>query len=630
MAKLMFYLLFSWTVIDANSTYWPRMRFSDKDFLAAESTVTRIHLSEDQVPAWTLLGEEPDSILTARQNILSLFNFQSPDKDPTETELAWTQTRKRRSPPSADNSYNITVVHRTNTPHHVFVCGTHQETLCCDVNLSNQPPGCTPTDKTRKIQSDMRELALKEGEPSLLVESEQGSYLYVAYSGSKEYGGIYKFGRNKVRPRPQDKEQHYVSLVHSKRDGDPPQDRMLAFYNEKNRDPSLYGEMWIPYISQVCMSDIGGPKNTLQFTWTSQMSARLYCGDPDSKQYFSELVDVATVHAERWQNTTIYALFRNEWHMTAVCIYTVQEIDRIFTDSPFKEGSSVRKCESDSTATPLHVLKKMDKPAEMLDWIRPVPESGLLLFGHHSYTHITVDGSHFQGNSSHPVLFLALKSGAIHKAIKYQNRSFIIAEYDLFTDKTPILSILLHPSSKKLYVNTKEQLVRLDVRNCAHYGNSCRDCVLARDPYCGWNGRTCTSELGGPVQNMTHGDHSICKSDSGQASKLTDSARPGNSIKVPSKSRYFLQCPVTSHHAQYTWQHPGGSQTCSSREPQCLLLIDSMGPHQEGAYTCVSEEMGHTRVLVESQLQLGSGAGVSRSALALVLAGVLVSLVKYD
>lgn len=60
-------------------------------------------------------------------------------------------------------------------------------------------------------------------------------------------------------------------------------------------------------------ADVGGPKNTLQFTWTSQLNARLFCGDPASKQHFSELVDVATVHAERWLDTRVYALFRNEW-----------------------------------------------------------------------------------------------------------------------------------------------------------------------------------------------------------------------------------------------------------------------------------------------------------------------------
>lgn len=47
---------------------------------------------------------------------------------------------------------------------------------------------------------------------------------------------------------------------------------------------------------------------------------------------------------------------------------------------------------------------------------------------------------------------------------------------------------------RKLYVNSRSELVQLDVANCAHYGDSCEECVLGRDPYCGWNGTHCTPE----------------------------------------------------------------------------------------------------------------------------------------
>ncbi|XP_015224571.1 PREDICTED: semaphorin-7A-like, partial [Cyprinodon variegatus] len=94
--------------------------------------------------------------------------------------------------------------------------------------------------------------------------------------------------------------------------------------------------MWLPFVSQVCTADEGGPKNNLRFKWTSLMNARLYCGNPDSKQHFSELVDVAIVDAPRWQDTRVYGLFRNEWGMSAVCIYTIEDINNIFITSPFK------------------------------------------------------------------------------------------------------------------------------------------------------------------------------------------------------------------------------------------------------------------------------------------------------
>lgn len=47
---------------------------------------------------------------------------------------------------------------------------------------------------------------------------------------------------------------------------------------------------------------------------------------------------------------------------------------------------------------------------------------------------------------------------------------------------------------RKLYVNSGSELVQLDVANCALYGDSCEECVLGRDPYCGWNGTHCTPE----------------------------------------------------------------------------------------------------------------------------------------
>lgn len=48
-------------------------------------------------------------------------------------------------------------------------------------------------------------------------------------------------------------EQHYVGLVLSRREDNHLQDKVYAFYNEKNRDTGLSSEMWLPYVTQVCM-----------------------------------------------------------------------------------------------------------------------------------------------------------------------------------------------------------------------------------------------------------------------------------------------------------------------------------------------------------------------------------------
>ncbi|XP_028420164.1 semaphorin-7A isoform X3 [Perca flavescens] len=386
----------------------------------------------------------------------------------------------------------------------------------------------------------------------------------------------------------------------------------------------------------VCcdMEDRGGIKNHLRYSWTSQMNARLFCGDPDSRQHFSELVDVATVHADQWQNTRVYALFRNEWGMSAVCVYTIQDIENIFTTSTFKgkdnQPGRPRQCVADSTKIPLDALKMIIENSEMEEWVRPVNNSGPLLFNHHSYTHIYVDSS----QNNHPtVLFLSLNNGGIHKVMESKSQTFVIAEYRPFNHGAQVLHMVLHASSRKLYVNSRSELVQLDVANCAQYGNSCGDCVLARDPYCGWNGTHCTP--GGELQDVTQGDYSICVSTSklqqpGKAFRYstdTHADEAKGSITLPPESKYFLQCPVSSHHAQYTWRHHESNTSCSSMKQQCLLLIDSMGAEQVGTYTCVSEEKGYSRVLAQYQLRLGSTA-VGRSSSPLVWLCLMAVLIQ--
>lgn len=59
--------------------------------------------------------------------------------------------------------------------------------------------------------------------------------------------------------------------------------------------------------------DAGGSKQILQFSWTSQMSSRLYCGDPARRQHFTQLLDVAALPGPWWNQTRVFALFRNQW-----------------------------------------------------------------------------------------------------------------------------------------------------------------------------------------------------------------------------------------------------------------------------------------------------------------------------
>lgn len=105
-------------------------------------------------------------------------------------------------------------------------------------------------------------------------------------------------------------------------------------------------------------------------------------------------------------------------------------------------------------------------------------------------------------------------SGGIHKVLSINNQAFVIAAYQPFPPRAHVLGAMLHPASvsdhasalhaascllrppclpqKKLHAYTNRELVQLDVARCSQYGDQCEDCVLARDPDCGWNGTHCT------------------------------------------------------------------------------------------------------------------------------------------
>lgn len=38
-----------------------------------------------------------------------------------------------------------------------------------------------------------------------------------------------------------------------------------------------------------------------------------------------------------------------------------------------------------------------------------------------------------------------------------------------------------------LYVGTAMEVQRLPLADCGRYGDSCRECILSRDPYCAWD-----------------------------------------------------------------------------------------------------------------------------------------------
>lgn len=47
-------------------------------------------------------------------------------------------------------------------------------------------------------------------------------------------------------------------------------------------------------------------------------------------------------------------------------------------------------------------------------------------------------------------------------------------------------------SQQQLYVGSEIGVAQVRLHQCDLYGSECADCCLARDPYCAWDGLTCS------------------------------------------------------------------------------------------------------------------------------------------
>ncbi|XP_073706357.1 semaphorin-7A-like [Garra rufa] len=457
----------------------------------------------------------------------------------------------------------------------LFICTSSDgNAVCCNLNSSYSQINCFTSEN---YEPDINE-------PSLLI----GKMLYF----TKSEKGLYRIQDDKIDniwSQPTQAEQTYLKLIAGKGQH---RDKVYSFFAEKHKSKEGESEHWIPRVSQSCMNDKGGSKSYLQSSWTSMIYTRLFCG----RGYeFTQMIDVATLETEH--DTKIYALFRNYWNMSAVCVYNMTKISTIFTSSQFnstKVPANHRPgtCVDDSTSLSSEVLAFMKERPEMMDWV--MPENGPLLFRHRHYTHIQVDRVR-----GHTVLLLSLESGGIHKVLEepVEQPVFVIAEYLPFPRGTHITSMLLDASEKRLYVSSSNEVAQIDLQKCKVYGDECDECRLSRDPYCGWEGFRCSSTAKKPATDIKD-----CSNMPAAAPSKTEIGDKASVLQIPPSSKYFLLCPMTSNHATYHWKHGETRKECAHSDRECLYLFHSINKTHEGMYECMSSEEGYNRMVIRYEL----------------------------
>lgn len=438
---------------------------------------------------------------------------------------------------------------------------------------------------------------------------------------------------------------HMAHIPEGERSPEGDDDKIYLFFTETAVEYDSYSKVHVSRIARVCKGDVGGLR-TLQKKWTSFLKARLDCPIPNTNLLLL-VQDVFHFCPGDWTTCVFYAIFTPESdssQYSAVCAYGIEDVKAVFSKSKFKtsvevEMSSVKwvmysgelpdprpgAC-IDDHARGKGITKSLDLPDKTLQFIKekhlmdqavkPIGDRPLLVRRGAAFTRIVVATATDLNGDTHQVMLIGTKSGSVLKAVNYNGEMIIIEEIQLFDLSQPIK--ILRLSDTTLYAGSEVGVVQVSVSECGRYLN-CLDCVLARDPYCGWDldtGRcytinsTHSTRNSSVIQSLKEGNANGC-SPSDNDKVVSRSFFPGNTVK--------LSCQPYSNLAQVEWQVDGRPITASSTIEilsDGLMILNASEEHN-GHYTCdtvetVSQWKYRTKhAAYDLKLWLGSGTTAS-------------------
>uniref|UniRef100_A0A8C1KNU8 Sema domain-containing protein n=1 Tax=Cyprinus carpio TaxID=7962 RepID=A0A8C1KNU8_CYPCA len=395
-------------------------------------------------------------------------------------------------------------------------------------------------------------------------------------------------------------------------------DKLYFFFTERNTEPTAYSSQTkVARVARVCKGDIGGQR-TLQRKWTSFLKARLVCAIPDYELHFNVL-RILLNQETSFNLSPFFILFltaRRNVKMSAVCQYSLRDVQIAF-DGPYMELQDTKwreytgkvpeprpgSCITDqhrallinsSRDLPDNVLNFARRHALMSRQIQPVGGRPVLLQRSADYTKIAVKQVVGLDGRVYDMLFIGTDEGWLHRAIKIRDRVHIIEELQLFKKKQPINNMVISHKQNSIYVSAATGVVQVPLSSCERY-TSCYDCVFARDPLCGWDGRVCAEiaayanrySLVQDVQMGSRGCTNITSD--GFVMHRTRAVMAGDDV--------LLQCEIRSNLATPHWTLNGQKLLgygvdFGYRTGNDGLLIIGTQNQQSGHYRCYAVENG--------------------------------------
>ncbi|XP_043944265.1 semaphorin-3C [Protopterus annectens] len=427
---------------------------------------------------------------------------------------------------------------------------------------------------------------------------------------------------------------------------DPNDAKVYFFFKEKVSDYSGNTKHIHSMIARICPNDIGGQRSLVN-KWTTFLKARLVCSvlaDDGTETYFDELEDVFFLDKENPRTMLIYGIFSTSSSIfkgSAVCAYRMADIQTVF-NGPFahQEGPNhqwvayqgripyPRPGTCPGGAFTPHITSTKEFPDDVVTFIRnhplmynpvyPIHRRPLVVRSgsDYKYTAIVVDQVN-AADGKYNVLFLGTDQGTVQKVIVLPNNSsrneLILEELELFKNHIPITTMEISSKKQQLYATSEAGIAQVSLHRCDVYGKACADCCLARDPYCAWDGKSCsrfypTGKRRSRRQDVRHGNPlTQCR-----GFDLKGYRNAAETIQYAVKNNTtFLECISKSPQASVKWllQRNNDRRKEVKQNERIIvtehgLLIRSIQEQDEGVYFCVATENNFKHILARVNLRM--------------------------
>ncbi|XP_078530307.1 semaphorin-3E isoform X1 [Lissotriton helveticus] len=538
------FLLVAWVVfqvhlngLSAADTRQPRLRLSHKELWDLNRTSVFHRPAGALDLRVMLLDEYQERLFVGGRDLV--YSLSLDHVSDNHKEIRWPSTSQqtedcqRKGKESNECANFVRVLHHYNRTH-LLACGTGAfDPVCAFIRV-----GLRSEDKIFQLEPQRIERGRGR------CPFDRSSPFSSTFIGGELFAGLYSdyWGRDAAIFRTMGRQPHIRTEHDDERllnepkfvgsgvipDNDDHDDnKVYFFFTEKAQETDKGNGAIYARVGRVCANDVGGQR-TLINKWSSFLKSRLICSVPGPNgidTYFDELQDIFLLQTRDSKNPEIFGLFTttsNIFKGYAICVYHMSSIRESF-NGPYahkegpeyhwsmyegkvpypRPGSCASKVNGGRHAStrdyPDDVLRFSRSHPLMYEPVKPVHKRPALVKtdGNYNVKQIAVDRVEAE-DGPYDVLFIGTDNGIVLKVITIYNQQteiteeVILEELQVFKAPVPIISMEISMKRQQLYIGSESGVTQVKLHQCHIYGSACADCCLARDPYCAWDGVSCS------------------------------------------------------------------------------------------------------------------------------------------